>query len=318
MGNAIGWIVSAVLLVLTVLLVALPMACPSHSEAAKALKTGFCDKYVITQPISNLVDAEPSGGGNAGDDYARAIDIYNANKEELEAWMKNPEGEPPAPALKIVEIAREATTNASMKYLTKSIPGSLAVSPFHQAASDINTVATIVQTMGAVYRKADQPDQYVEMLKIMAIIGWHMTNERALIAMTQFGLEIQMAAAKQLETHYTHNGQAALAEAAKAYLDSVNDVLDRFHTKRDLVWNTRPQAGEIFYIAENDKDRAWRVQAIMTLGILKFSTEGGDRRYNKKLIKKFLNDGDPWIKAAATSARHLRRSDYNRLGSVAP
>ena len=124
MGNAIGWCVSAVILILAGLLVGLPMACPSHSEATVALKKGFCDTYVIEPPITNLVDVEPSHSGNAADDYVRAIEIYRDNEDDLEGFIKRPDTGPPPAVAEIVAIARDATTK---KYglCADSLSGSL-------------------------------------------------------------------------------------------------------------------------------------------------------------------------------------------------
>ena len=77
-----------------------------------------------------------------------------------------------------------------------------------------------------------------------------------------------------------------------------------------------PNPGDVFNVAENDKDRSWRIQAILSLGIVKFTaTKRGDLRRVRKIIDKNVAGDDPLAAAAAKAAKELTARQFNQLGT---
>jgi hypothetical protein len=75
-------------------------------------------------------------------------------------------------------------------------------------------------------------------------------------------------------------------------------------------------AGDVFYIAQRGPERVWRVEAIFALGRMKYfvGTNGraGDQRGATRILARLANDPDPVIRAAATSARDLTIEEYRK------
>lgn len=72
---------------------------------------------------------------------------------------------------------------------------------------------------------------------------------------------------------------------------------------------SRLDAGDIWNIAENDKNRAWRIQAILAMGLIKFThaSEANTAR-NNAMLERFLNSKDPLEKAAAQAQEPIPKT----------
>jgi hypothetical protein len=79
----------------------------------------------------------------------------------------------------------------------------------------------------------------------------------------------------------------------------------------------RRHAGDVFYFAEHAAERMWRIEAILSMGRMRyFVGQGGtlgDQRGANQLLKKYLNDPDPLIRQAAKAAQQLTVEQYRSL-----
>ena len=320
MGSKVGWIISGALILLFVIAVVIPVAFPTPSKPVKALTKGFLDVYKISEPVSRAVGAMPSGAGDAGNDYRDAVVVYRANKEEVDNWVNSFASPPPPNHLpesvqQIVSHVELGAEKGSMKYVFVHTPKELKVNRFYEPADELNQVANVVVYASHFHANRDEGDRQIELLKALCVFGWHLYEERAHPVIMNYGLGFQMDAASFLAQKYKEMGLTEQAADADAYYKAITTLLTRFDEKMGVLWNTKPAPGDIFYVAENDADRAWRVRAVLSLGILKFTSTGADRRYNKKLIMRYMTDSDPMIAAAAKAARYLMMSDFNMLAA---
>jgi molecular chaperone GrpE (heat shock protein) len=103
----------------------------------------------------------------------------------------------------------------------------------------------------------------------------------------------------------------------RAYLNALNEFEAVFENKAIIFQRARFNAGDIWNIAENDKDRAWRVQAILAMGLIRFThTSKANTARNNKLIERFLNSKDPLEKAAAQAAKAYTETDFIEAGTT--
>ena len=67
----------------------------------------------------------------------------------------------------------------------------------------------------------------------------------------------------------------------------------------------------------NDEDLAWRVQGLLTSGLIRFTAMGsrGDKRRLKRLVDKYSGGDDPYLAAAAKAARDFTRKEFNVIGT---
>ena len=321
MGNLAGWLVSVALVGMVALLLVKPVACPSASPPETDMRYQYIKAATVEQPISIIVGAAPTGGGNAGDDYAQAVELYEANKEVLDKLLKAVyENKPllglPTSVDQMVELVQAGAGKAAMRYTFVHTERKIEIRGIYGPALDLETVAKIVLMAGDLYANTGQTDRAIQIRKAACVMGWHMFNEGAVVDMTSRGLAIQAMAAQDLLRLYRDKGMDAEAANASSYERAATAAWTYCGTKRQKLWNTAPKAGNLFFIAENDPGRAWRVQAVMSMAVLKFSARRtADRRINKRLITKYMSSDDPIIAAAAKSARYLKKSQFNTLGA---
>jgi len=322
-GNLAGWIISGVLVALVILVLVIPLAFPRTSPPESALlKAGYLDTYQVKTPISVVTGGAPSGSGDAGKDYAQAASIYRNNRHELaDINQLVPLSELPDPmpasAHQLAEHILAGASKAKMTYTFVHTSHELTVGFDYPPAKELFYVANVALNVAERLRETDT-EAAIKLAQAVCVMGWHMFNERAIADMEMQGLWIQASAADALGQLYKKSFQADRARAVGAYSDAVmllyNDCVD----KRSKLCATQVNPGNVFHIAQHDADRAWRVRAVLSLGMVKFAArETGDKRANKRLILRYMEDSDPLIKAAAIAARHFMLSGYNTLG-VAP
>ena len=293
---------------------------PKPSKPVMGLQSGFLDIVEIPEPISLITLSVPSEPGNAGDDYAQAVQVYRDNQEEVDAFLGS-FSSPPAPETlpesvhQIIRHIEQGARKASMEYVFVHTPKELGVKRFYAPADDMNAIANVMIFTGFFHAVNDDPERQIELLKAACVLGWHLYEEHAHVVMMNYGLGIQLDAAYYLAQEYKATGQDNLADDAEAYGKAVNGILNAFDEKMSLLWNTRPVPGEVFHVIENDRDRAWRIRATLSLGILRYTSTGSDHRYNARLIRRLMGDSDPMIAAAAKAANDLSIEDFNTLAS---
>ena len=322
MGNIFGWVVSAVLVIAVVLLVVLPVALPTPAKpSAKVLGKGFLEVYPVP-PISDLIGTTLEGSGNAGDHYVQAAQIYREHEDQLKK-LALPMRAARLPAQlpdgveQIITHIRNGATRPTMSYTFVKTSKEITVEADYAPASELENVANVALNAATFYAvRANDVQRAIDICQAVAVMGWHMAEERAIADMTMKGLMVQIEAASTLGQFYEMVGQTENADAAQNYSGSLRRANSEFNAKYKVVFGTMVIPGDVFYIAENDKDRAWRVRAVLSLGMVKFSAaRSADKRYNKKLIERFMEDDDPLIQAAALAARHLTKLQYRVLGT---
>ncbi|MHC4562453.1 MAG: hypothetical protein ACYS8X_06735 [Planctomycetota bacterium] len=327
LGNIAGWVVSGLMVAGIVLFLVVPVAAPSPSTPEiKAARTGFLSSYAPDVSITSVLPAEPSGSGNAGDDYFQAVKIWRDNEQELDALVeallrRRPPAPLPAIVNEIIEHVRKGAAKAKMEYVFVHTDKKLKVSRFYRPARELNDVAILLQQLGHFHLENERYEVAIDLFQLIFVMGWHMFEERAIVDMMFQGLGIQQSAADLLAMAYRKQDMNEQAEATKKYRVALSSVELKCNDKLDLLWGVGVRSdtlrpADVFAVAERDADRAWRVQATFSLGILKFAVRhDGDRRLNKRLIEKFMKSDDPLIRSAAEASRRLKLSDFRMLGT---
>jgi hypothetical protein len=145
-----------------------------------------------------------------------------------------------------------------------------------------------------------------------------MTNERARVDVVLRGLRLQQMALERLREVYEHweGADKSRIGKLKTYAEGLGRVCRAFRDKWAIVWTAAPEPGDVFNIIENDEDRAWRVDALLGLAIVKIREQShrGNSRKVQRLIERFLNSADPLECAAARAAQEFSRADFDKLG----
>lgn len=336
MGNKAGWIVAGVLVLVVAGIIFLninPFEPQPSAPTYATLGQGALDfKDIDTQP-AGIIPAKPSGAGNAADDYAQAIRIYKSNQEMLKKviapdyidgiWggsQKLADNE--IQALKQVDqhIAAGAAKE-KMEYCLAHTPKEFNVGWRYRPADDLMKIARCEEALAGDHFARKEFAQCEPILQRVFVMGLHLINERARAYATVTGIDVQNIAIMRMANQlYKGMGEDVFKKKLKPlqeYLDRLQSLNLALTTKDHILRVAKPEPGDVFNIVgspmdpgtyKGDKDHAWRVQGILTLGIVKFvATEEGDRKYAEKLIDQYVGSKDPLEAAAAAAAKAFTR-----------
>jgi len=331
MTSKAAWIAAILIAAFVAVIVIKVLVFPSPTEPTSATrKPGFMDLIEMEAPITDILVRTPQGPGNAGDDYSRAVAAYRDNKRIIPK---------PTPAVKasiaimnedtldaMTQIYRHVSAGAArkdMKYLAVHTPGKLRVSPHLKEVTPLLRAAETVDLLASYHLANNRRKQAEAIYKDLMIMGRHMVNARSHIDMVNSGTLIQFDAMQGLVRTYQSmetkdkNFKKRRLAALHEYFTALKNFDGRYGNKLGVLWNVRPNPGDVFNIARNDKDRAWRVQAILCMGILRYTASNpSDTQRNNEMIEKYLNSSDPLEAAAAKAAKELSKADFNQLATA--
>lgn len=321
MGSKLGWIVAGVLVAVLAVIIIMYAVMPSPSRATPATrKAGFMDLKQVSIPVGDIVGAAPSGAGNAADDYIRALAVVRQREQEIASVDAGGSSAAGMTALrKVASLVAAGADKANLEYTFTHTPKTFDVGYRYGPAVDLQTISGAMFILG---RKLYESKKYAEAEKVLFdlfVMGWHVAKERANVYVVRTGFGIQMTALGGLQSVYRDWGPEYSDKRARvaAYINEIITLEREYDEKQRICWSTDPNPGDVFHLIEKDQDRAWRVQALLSLGILKYRHENrrGDMRELEELLDRFSNSSDPFEAAAAKAAKNLTREEFRRLGT---
>jgi hypothetical protein len=328
-GAKLGWILSGALvlaLAAVVLMFALGGEEPTPPTLAIA-KAGFFDYQQVNASPVAFIGALPTGAGDAADDYRQAVEAYRAKAEAIIDAAGNrdqiAEGKykPSAAAQDAMEkIYAHVAAGAAKKEMRYTTPELIAVRYANEPASQLVRLGEPLLTLAAGHMAASRHEEAEKVLRAMFILGWHMERERVRPGMTLHGMEIEGGAMGPLGDLYStwqkdrHESQLKAMEEYGRELDRV--AADCEHKLTKVLWRLTPNPGDVFATVERDKDRAWRVEALLIVGAIRFTHDksAGDQKVARSLLEQCSSDADPFVKAAAAASRALTQEGFAQVG----
>ena len=341
MGNKTGWILALAVVLVVVFALYFVLFDPPPSPPRDTIGPGFLDLKQIDVPLTEVIGIELTAPGNAAADYQKAIQIEMANHEDinrmgdierLEALTgdSNPWDDPVIKICK--EIHGHVATGAKkqkMEFVFVFTPKKLDVLYHQRAADQLYRVSVAVHLLYLIHFDRKEFAQAEKILKDLMIMGIHLFEERALPHIGMDGLEMQRVAAQRLQELYEKWDAAPRSRipALKQYENAINVISANYRQKKKILWDNIPAndpvthepiiaPGDVFNVIENDQDRAWRVQGLLTLGALKYRATGrGDLKKIGELIAEYKLKKDPIVSEAAKAAGKFTNEDFHDLGS---
>jgi hypothetical protein len=330
MNKITGMIVAAILVLIVGGIVLKSLVFPSSDSPTLATTgSGFMEVIEVNADISSIVKTTPSGAGNAAEHYSKAIELLFANYDAIQdsaADLAGGNAKDHSDALKIFETIRghvaTGAKQASMDYMTKYASGKLQVSTHQEDVERLDATLSALDILGDYYVKNKRFKDAEALYRDIFVAGWHMINERSQIQMTVFGVNLQNMALngmiRSFDSKLDKNTKNQRIETLKTYNNALDKYRSQHREKMKIFRKALFDAGDIWNIAENDKDRAWRVQAILAMALIRFThdTSKANTARNNALIERFLNSDDPLEKAAAEAAKAYTDIDFNQVGST--
>ena len=341
MGNKTGWILAGGVALGVLAIAFFVIFNPLPSPPRESNAAGFLDLKLVTVPLTDVIQSAPSGPGNAAEDYDKAIDLWEAHREAINATGKvaqydalvessDPWSDPALQACKqIAEHISAGAKKKKMEYTFLYSPKKLAFCFYHRHADQLGGIATPLSHIARIHQDRKEYAAADRCLKDLLILGVHLFNERALPDVGLEGLKIQRAAVQRLQELYSawENAPARPMDSLQSYERSLKAIVLEYESKKKILWDNIPgfdlrtsrpklSAGDVYNMAEYEQDRVWRVQAVIALGAVKHhATERGDIKKTGDLIQHFLASEDPLLAAAAKAANDLTPEQFRQSGN---
>jgi len=323
LGNKLGWIIAGALVGIFLIILILFVALPQPSSPRETRDKSLLAMVTVDHWPGSVVGPKPTGGGNAGDDYARAISLYRAHRRELDDAcyhlddIRTGAHQLPESTLRVMEQIHQAVSNGARKASAKFVlthTAAFRVSPKYGPSTEVRMAFEILKALFLIYEhKMGKHAEARQVAHDAFCFGWHLMEDRGHINIVLCGLEIQYQTLGLFQGLDPSGPQGPSAPAIYRYAGSLNRIRTHYKKKMEILYGNPPYPGDVFNIAENDQDPAWRVHAALTLGVLKHTAgRRGDKRYTAKLIDRYSDSDDARMASAAKAADGFAKADFEQ------
>jgi hypothetical protein len=164
-------------------------------------------------------------------------------------------------------------------------------------------------------------DAAVGDLQAAMSLGQRMADERLCYSELSDGLGLMSGAAVELSEMAKDDGDQTKADGLNQFAAALSDYSNHKLVPIQTVLSSidqdtiRQYVGDVFFLAQNSKERMWRIESIRTLGRIKYDADRpGDNRGAARIVADIAaNARDPVVKTAAKEASDLTEDQYNQL-----
>jgi hypothetical protein len=318
-GNATGWTISAILLLLMGIGVhALAKLGQISDPTAFALDPANNGPVALETDPNQIVNLD--GEGDASGLYRQAIGAYLAHQDQYDraASAKNETEITSLPAIaKLLDA-----THAHRAMIFNDGPEKIVTYQDKPQLDACSAMGHLLSRAGLL-TAAHDPAAAVKLFEAEFSLGNRLYQER--LTATEFltGIELLADACGGLSRALDKAKQNDRANSVRAFdgqrLAFFNQrILPMLRVLQSIDPNiVSEHAGDIFYFAEHSEERMWRVEAIFALGRMQYfvgeNGRAGNQRGATRELKKLTNDPDPIIQQAAKEALGLTIDQYRTL-----
>ena len=328
MGKKLGWIISGVILLIVILVAGIMLYQKLGLSGSVGDPTFETTAAGALEPITMDFDLTPlvpvPAGSGAEKMYAEAvqealkvtadpIDFADKAKKAIDP-LKNPQYK--SIVEKIVQ-ASEMGMDAKHELLFSELKV--------RAATDVPTqellkgISRLVGNTGLQYVKEGKTQDAVKTYNAQVIFGYRLWKNGVYRAARHAGQGALGEGLGGLALTYKEAKDTPKMELAKE-LSEKKTALSRKWVKKEQITQRLNECliGDLGNLALNDKDRTWRIQGAMWLGVAQWTSAGGNQR---KAIQNFLknhakNSKDPLFAQACKDALAISREDIQRFPVV--
>jgi len=314
-GNARGWTISAVIVVMW----AITMAALGVLGAA-SLPAGFgADKAALGELHlpANPAAPLPAQAGDGTPLLWQSISIYGQHPDVFDAVAQSndaPSSGPPVSTA--MDLLRQAADLSGPGIFARD-PRSIVGYDNHPAALEsLLTLGDGLIRIG-MNRWPDQKDIALADLKAAYSLGNRLASERLTLAELRAGAHLMSESAAELARLDRPNAAKWTAEVADlaSLVRHANAIAAQISTLDSRA--IAKYAGDVFAFASESSERMWRVEAVLSMGRMRFNIGAGrraDQLASRRLLDEYAADPDPAVAAAAQQARDLTIEEYRKIG----
>lgn len=327
-GALVGWLISGVLVLIVVAVVCVVLWMRFRSggvgePTAATTGAGALEMISMELDIGKLV--EVPGGGGAEKIYNEAIKTA-LNGQPVEAFAevaKNPEPLKDARLKTLCDLlvrAGDAGMDSRAEWVSPELKmGVLTDLPTQRFLIEVGHVLTnaALEVYGEESRpEAERKAAALKLLRAGLLYGNRLWHNGVYGAYKYAGISVLGDVLAQLQSIYK-DGRDAEHGLAAMELDGVRRAAGMKWLEKDRICHSlKPVPGDLANLLEHDRDRAWRIQGGMWLGVAQWvSADGANRAAIKKLLEKYSLDGDRFIAEQAGQALRFERGAVQELGA---
>jgi hypothetical protein len=320
-GNSLGWGISSVIVIVTVG----ALVWVSRTLNTISGPTDFSAQSGAVDPISvpTIPTAVlPDGAEGVDTDalYHQAIDLYEQNRTVFNEFAQRPNPNDLPTVEPAVDLLKKATGKNSLGIFTAK-PGEAVTYDANSPLAALKAVGDCAAGAGLIAKVNSDKGTALADLQAAFSLGQRMADERLCYAELSGGLGLMGGSAIELAEMAKANGDQAKADALNTFAANISDYTTKKLVPIETVLSSIDQAtieqnaGDLFWLAKNSKERMWRIEAIHALGRVHYNAgRPGDNRGAPRVCGEIAQtDPDPIIKLAATQARDLTIEQYNAL-----
>jgi hypothetical protein len=312
-GNAPGWIVSAVIAVAGSFVLWLGSQPPAVSQPSGVFPN-LLSKVSLPVDPKSAAPAPMTGDCDAGDKYRAAIAEFESNRPQYDKWYASANlaasARPHA-----VELVVEASDCSRMNLFRKAPSEVITYDAEPASMEAIERLGQMAVQRGMLLRKT-RPDEARKYLNAAFTLGYHLYNERLAFREFTAGVNLMVDSSKYLAELEGDPGRATLiqnfADSADKYKQEQLKLAGVINTTDGQI--LRRHGGDVFALARGSPEPMWRTAAILAVGRMKYNTPvRGDQLAAPRELKAWSTDPDPVTRAAATAASNLTLEQYRML-----
>ncbi len=259
-------------------------------------------------PADRKLPYQPIEAGDAAASYRKVIELYERKKSELK-------GENPNPYVidelneRLLEGMRRDSCTAG--FLDEFIAMEPVAVPSYEAAPI--KIAEIV----IAEAKRKSPRSGLMSGKAVWAFGHRMFKHNLRMLPRWDGVEIMAMAGYEM-SHMSGELPPPDREDLpdfRSWDRALTRILNRWEGKRRVVSSVKPPIGDLIHIARNDEDKTFRLEAILEMGLAKWTTNSrGNLRVMRGLMEQAAAaSDDPQMARAGEAALEFTREDMKAL-----
>jgi len=324
-GNSLGWGISALIVAVTVgsLVWVSRMLSQISDPTPFSTTSGAADALAIPAPPDGaLPDDSPSNSGAVDTValYHQAIDLYQKDPISFDRFLAQHDAGDFKVVAPAVDLLRQAAGKNSLGIFAATPEEAVNYDP-NTPLKELKAVGDCANEAGLVKKVANDKDEAITDFQAAFSLGQRLADERLCYAELSDGIGLMDGAAIEMADIAKDNGDQTKADALNQFAVALSDFSNHKLVPIQTVLSSIDQptieqhAGDLFWLAQNSKERMWRVQSILALGRLKYNAgHPGDNRGAARVTTEIAGtDPDPVIKTAAKQASDLTEDQYGRL-----
>lgn len=317
-GNTKGWILAAIVFVIELSIVGWMVSLDDVTSPTPLSSSANLDLIALDVPPGTIV---PSGSkGDAGATYRKLIDAYQNHRD---AYIKF-ESRGTLADDRIVDDIRLLADAASERFtgLFLSSPEEIVVydaksSPL-QSLRVVAQAATSYATIAGKDGKLEVARKFYE--GVFAL-GAAMFEERLTYAQASLGFDLMAVASNGLLNVAGKDMDHKRIERLNSFQDSLNEKVRAWRDIDNKLLTAKPDwvnafVGDRIRFVKESKERMWRVEAALGLGLVRSDVGLGARIRpadvvaSEHLLKELAeNESDPVVKLAARRASQMDKAE---------